>query len=173
MKNAQKLVAGAFAVTALSALTNGANAQTAASTSASGSVSIVTPLTMTKTADLSFGQVLRPTAAGSVTIDTAGNRTLTSVTAGSATATGGRAAFVISGEGGLAMNLSIGSLAMVGGGATIPVTLSPAAGSSSISLSSTTGAQVLTLGVGGIIALASGQAAANYTGTFTVSVNYN
>jgi hypothetical protein len=172
MRKSLQILAGGFVVSA--AVSSQGMAQTAASTSATGSISIVTPLTLTKTSDLSFGQILRPTATGTVTISTAGARTLGGgATAGSATATGGRAAFVISGEGGLAMNLSIGTLAMVGGGATIPVTLSPAAGSSSISLSSTTGAQVMTLGIGGVISLASGQAAANYTGTFTVSVNYN
>lgn len=169
--------AGALALGILSA--NSAFAQSTASASAAGSTTIIQPVTVSKTADLIFGRVVRP-GTGSDTISITNLSDAVTATGGTAfpIATSGvttsRAKFTVAGEGGQTVSLTVPtSFSMTGTGTAIVVTLS----------SDKTGSQALggTLGtsssivvnVGGSFALASTQATGAYSGSFTVSAAYN
>lgn len=92
-----------FAAAALvAAVASPAFAQSSASTTGTGSVTIVRPLTITKNADLAFGTVVRPaTGSGTAVVSAAGARSVTGGVVGlSSGATPAAAQFTVSGEGG-------------------------------------------------------------------------
>jgi hypothetical protein len=162
------LVAGA-ALGSSSAL-----AQNTANTTATGSVTIISPITINKTADLSFGRIVRPST-GSATITVA--NTADTVTTGTAVALSGiavsRAKFTIAGEGAQAISITVGSLTLNGPSAsTLAVTLSPDQSSGAVLSGALGAAGSLTLNVGGSFSLPSTQTTGAYTGTFTVTVAY-
>lgn len=153
-------------------------AQSAANTdsaSASGSVTIVRPVTITKTSDLAFGRIVKPrTGMGTVSIANSSN----SVVAGSGAValsgiTTSRAAFTVDGEGGQVVTTSIPStMTLSGNNDSITVNLSPDFGSTVTLSGSSASAGSATLNVGGSFDLASSRASGAYTGSFTVSVAY-
>lgn len=137
---------------------------------------VIRPIDITKTADLQFGGVTRPsTGSGSITLTPAGVASVTGnnvrrMASPSPTA----AAFTVTGEGGQAVTVSVPST----------FTLSGSAGSVTATTSSTgSGAQVLSgsigsagtvqVKVGGTIPLSSSTAVGTYSGTLTVTVQYN
>jgi hypothetical protein len=150
-------------------------AQATANTSASGSATIIRPITISKTADLQFGRVVLPSS-GSATVTIA--NTADSISTGTAVALSGittsRGKFTISGESAQAINITVGTLSMSGPSAsTLAVTLSPDQVSGAALSGATIGsAGSLTLNVGGSFALPSTQTTGVYTGTFTVNVGY-
>lgn len=171
----------ALAATGLLASAAPAFAQ-AANTSndtANGSVTIIRPLTITKSADLVFGRIVEPrTGTGTVSIANTGN----SVTAGSgavalAGITTSRAVFGVSGEGAQVVNVSMpATFDLTKGADSITVTLSPDWNTTTnqVTLSGAlAGAGAASLNVGGSFNLPSTQASGAYTGTFTVTVAYN
>lgn len=166
----------AGALGALGLMTGGtAQAQATASDTATGSVTIIQPLTIAKDVDLAFGRIVKPASgSGSVTI---ANTSDTVTAAGGAVALPGittsRAKFTIAGEGGQAVTVSVpASFNMLNGSNTIAVALTPDL-SSPTSLSGALGsAGGATLYVGGNFSLPAGQATGLYTGTFNVSVAY-
>ena len=77
-----KIIATAIVAAALLGGSNAAFAQATANTSASGSVTIIRPITITKTADLQFGRVVLPSS-GSATVTIANTAdTISTGTAG-------------------------------------------------------------------------------------------
>lgn len=161
------------AVVGLLALSTPALAQNSANTSATGSVTIIRPITITKTADLQFGRIVKP-ATGSASVTIA--NTADSVSAGTAVSLGGtisRAKFTIDGEGGQAISVSVGSLTMNGPSAsTLVVALTPDQ-VTGVQLSNALGAAgSLTLNVGGSFPLPAAATTGLYSGTFTVTVAY-
>lgn len=169
-----KIISAAIVAAGLIGSSNAAFAQATANTSASGSVTIIRPITITKTADLQFGRVVLPST-GSATVTIA--NTADTISTGTAVALTGittsRGKFTIGGEGAQAINITVGTLTMTGpSAATLAVTLSPDQVSGAV-LSSTLGsAGSLTLNVGGSFSLPSTQVTGAYTGTFTVNVGY-
>ena len=166
---------GALAFGILS--TNPALAQ--ASASATGSTTIVQPVTVTKTADLVFGRVVRPvTGSDTVSITNASDAVTASGGSAVSVATTGvttsRAKFTVAGEGGQTVALTIpANFTMTGTGTDILVTLSSdKTGSQSLggSLGSSSS---ISVNVGGSFTLAATQATGAYTGSFTVSAAYN
>lgn len=147
-----------------------------ASATASSSVTIIRPLTMTKDADLSFGRVVQPRSGGdTVTLANTGN---TVTTGGSAVVLGGiatsRAVFTVSGEGGQAVGVTIPSSFNLSDGAShsISVTLLPDVGTSVTLSNALAAAGSKTINVGGSFSLPSSQASGLYSGSFTVNVAY-
>ena len=142
---------------ALSTLAAHAHAQNVATGTATGSVTIVQPITITNTAGLQFGKLAQPGSAASVTITPAGAVTRTGVS-GVGTQTTSAAAFSVGGD-----------------GAAVFAIASPSASFSMLAgTSGTTGtAGAASFTVGGTMALAANQAAGAYTGTFNVTVTYN
>jgi spore coat protein U-like protein len=159
---------------ALSTLAAHAYAQNAATGTATGSVTIVQPITITNTAGLQFGKLARPASAASVTITPAGAVTRTGVS-GVGTQTTSAAAFSVGGDGAAVFAIASPSASfsmLAGTSGTIVVTTSLSAATGT--LSGTTGtAGTASFTVGGTMPLAANQVAGAYTGTFNVTVTYN
>lgn len=170
-------IAGALALGILSA--SPAFAQASASANATGSTTIIQPVTVTKTADLVFGRVVRP-ASGSDTVSITNASDAVTATGGTAVpiattgVTTSRAKFTVAGEGGQTVALTVpANFSMTGAGTDIVVTLSSdKTGSQSLggALGSSSSINV---NVGGSFTLAATQATGAYTGSFTVSAAYN
>jgi len=142
----------------------------AATATANASVTILAPVTITKTADLIFGSVAPTTSAGTVVMSAAGARTGTNVTL-SSTATGNAAAFNLSGDANSTFSVTLpSSTTLTGPGSSMTVN---AFTSSPSSTGTFNGSGAATLTVGATLAVGANQAAGSYTGTFSVTVDYN
>jgi hypothetical protein len=171
-------VIGAIAALA-SAQAAEAQAPTSASTSATGSASVVQPITLVKNSDLAFGSLVRPSlGSNTVTIDpTSGARTLSGTGDASLAAnrTASRATYSVAGEGGATFSVTVPSsftMARVGGNETLPVTLTASAVSGALSGSIGAGGSA-NFSIGGSLPLSSTTVSGDYTGTFNVTVGYN
>lgn len=139
--------------------------------------SVLRGISVSVGSNLIFGSVLRPlSGTGSVSLSPSGQRSFTNGVIGLATPTAETASYTISGEGGQLVSVSIPpSFVMTrsGGSETLTVTTSNDVVSSPI-LSNTLGkGGTYTFDVGGSFPLDSGAALGAYTGTFTVTVQYN
>lgn len=147
------------------------------SATADSSVEIIIPIEIEKTADLSFGTVARPiSGSGTVSIDpTTGARTVGGSAAAVTGGSTGRAVFSVTGDGARAYTATIpASFALTNGtpAEDITVTLTSSLGSTG-AVSTVLTAGAATIGVGGDFTIADTTPAADYTGSFTVSVAYN
>jgi len=150
--------------------------------SANASATILTPITILKSADLNFGSVVASRAeSGTVVVPASSstNRTLTAVTE----ITGNKgtisaAAYTVSGESSAAYSVSLPANASIGDGSSNTMTVDVFTSS----LDSNTGQLAATgqraagtqdFQVGGTLNVAAGQAAGAYTGSFDVTVAYN
>lgn len=135
------------------------------------------PITITNSTPLAFGRILRPTTGhGSVSLSaTTGTRTVAGTGAlGLGTPTPTRAAYSVSGEGGQAFSISVPSnFQMTGPGTPLPVSLSSTASGSQVLSGALGAAGNLSFFVGGQFSLNSTTAQGEYTGSFTVTVQYN
>ena len=152
---------------------------TQASETATGSVTVVQPITLVKSTDLAFGSLVRPSlGANTVTIDPAsGVRSISGSGDGSLSSalTASRATYSVGGEGGLAFSVTVPSsftMTRSGGVETLPVALSASALSGALS-GSVGSAGSASFSVGGAVPLSSSTVAGDYTGTFDVTVGYN
>ena len=147
-------------------------AQVSATANASGT--IVTPIAITKTVDLNFGNIAVGSTAGTVVLAPAGTRTTTGgVTLPATTGTVSAAEFNVTGQAGYTFSITLPST---------PTTVSSGANSMTVNAFTSTptptgtltgGAQ--TVKVGATINVGANQAAGTYTSAtpFTVTVNYN
>ncbi|MCW3120245.1 MAG: hypothetical protein JWM28_4327 [Chitinophagaceae bacterium] len=142
---------------------------------ATASATIVTPIGITKTTDMSFGNIAVGASGGTVVLDTAGVRTPTGgVTLPATTGTVASAVFAVTGSGTYTYTITL---------PTSDVTLTRASGSETmvanafISNPSGTGQLVSgaqNIAVGATLTVAAGQVAGIYTSSaFPVTVNYN
>jgi hypothetical protein len=168
------VVAAALAVVAAGS----ARAQTSASQSTTASVKIVEPITLTKTGDLAFGTVAKPsTGANSVTISTTSDTPALGGAGDAAlmASTASRAAFTVGGEGGSAFSITVPPVVTMtrsGGAQTIAVNLT--ASSTSGTLSGSAGsAGSASFTVGGAFMVSAGAATGAYAGAFNTTVAYN
>jgi hypothetical protein len=140
-----------------------------------GKIKAFRSLAVAKTQDLSFGRIQRPTS-GSSTINlnaNSGARTVSGNAVGFATPTPTRAAFTITGEGGQQVSLSVPTTIDLTGPATLPVTITKT-GSNAPSLSAGLGnAGSFSFTVGGSFTLSPTTPVGAYSGTLTVTVDYN
>lgn len=162
-----------FAATATSAF-----AQASSTQNTTGSTRIIQPIALTKTTDLAFGSVVRPTSGtNTVAIDQAtGARSLSGGgNAAAAPSTTSRAAYSVAGEGAQTFSITVPAtfnMTRVSGSEILAVTLTSTATSGT--LSGTLGsAGAATFGVGGSFPVATTTVSGNYTGTFDVTVAYN
>ena len=137
---------------------------------------VIRPINISKTADLQFGRVTRPTS---------GTGSLTLTPDGAASATGTNvirfpsptptaADFTVTGEGGQAVTVSVPSTVTLSGTAGSVVATTSATGSGSQVLSGSTGsAGSLQVRVGGSIPLSDSTPMGTLTGTLAVTVQYN
>jgi len=175
MKNVIKSFAAA--TIAFFAFGTSANAQQTASATAAASATIITPISITKTVDLNFGNVaVDASNGGTVIMAPAGTRTTTGnvslpATSGSPTA----ASFTVNGQGNYTYAITLPSSPVTiddGNSHTMTVTTFTSTPSTTGTLSSGT----QTLNVGATLNVSAGQATGTYTtgaSPFTVTVNYN
>ncbi|RZJ95732.1 MAG: DUF4402 domain-containing protein [Brevundimonas sp.] len=172
-----KTIAAAAALLAV-AVASPALAQSA-STTGSGSITVIRPLTVTKNADLHFGTVVRPsTGSGTVTVSAAGARSVSGGVVGLSSGDTPQAAqFTVDGEGGQSISVTIpATFSIANGSDTLTVTTSNnlTGSAAAQTLSNALGAAgSLVFKVGGSVPVASSSPTGVYTGSFTVSAAYN
>jgi hypothetical protein len=148
----------------------------AASATASSSSTVVTPITITKSADLAFGKFAAGTG-GTVTVSTSGARSVTgAVTGMSSTTTAAK--FDVAGETGATYSITLsGTTVLTSGSDTMAfAAISDLTGANSTSgtvPSGTLTAGTQSIYVGGTLTVGSAQAPGTYTGTVIASVDYN
>lgn len=176
MTNRLFAAAAALAVVAFAAP---ALAQSTASTTGTGSITVIRPLTVTKNADLKLGTVVRPASgSGTVVVSAAGVRSVTGGVVGLSSGDTPQAAqFTVDGEGGQSVSVTVpATFTMANGSDTLTVTtnnnLSGSAAAQTLS-NATGAAGSLSFKVGGTVPVASTAPTGVYTGTFTVSAAYN
>ena len=139
-------------------------AQTSDSENATASATIVAPITITKVADLDFGDIVADaTAAGSVTLSTAGVAVPTTVQH-----LGGESAASVSVTGVVGQTFSVSAIPginLTGPGTAMPATFTSNCGTCTIGTDG--------VAVGGTLTVNANQAAGSYSGVFTVTVSYN
>ena len=172
MKNITKVLA---IVTIALGLSNSSFAQ--ATTSASASATIITPITIVKTADMNFGNVaVSATLPGTVILAPAGTRTTggTGVTLPATAGTVTAASFTVSGQASYTYAITLPASCVITDAASHTMTVNGF--TSSPSATGTIGAggsQVLT--VGATLNVSAAQGAGTYTNAtgVPVTVNYN
>jgi Mat/Ecp fimbriae major subunit len=164
LKNMKKFALKALAASAIVATGFGATAANAATADANATAVILAPVTVTKTADLDFGTIAVGTSGATVAVSTAGARTCgTGLVCSGATSA---AAFTVSGVTGQTVSVSLpGSVSLTSGANTMSATLTSSAASIVLD-----GTDAFT--VGGTLTVSGTQAAGNYSGLFTATVNY-
>jgi hypothetical protein len=140
-------------------------AQAANSVSAGASVEIAAPIAITQDTALAFGNIGPSAASGTVTISTAGAKSVT----GGVTDLGGSAAageFTVTGASGASYSVTVpASVSLTGPGTAMTATLTDDA-----SGTLTGGSE--TFNVGATLSVGANQATGSYSGTYTVSVDY-
>lgn len=171
MKNIFKtlVVAGAF-------LAINSDSYGQATATANASATIVTPISITKTQDMNFGNIaVSASTGGTVVLAPAGTRTATGgVTLPATTGTVQTARFTVNGEGSYTYAITLPSTAVeLNDGASHTMELTTFTSNPSATGTLSSGTQ--TLNVGATITVAAGQTAGTYTTTspFSVTVNYN
>jgi Mat/Ecp fimbriae major subunit len=154
----------ALALTGVVALGFSASAANAATASATAKANILKQITVTKTADLDYATIVTGAAASTVQITPAGVKTCGAGL--TCTGTVSAAAFTVVG--------TVGAIANV----TVPASVSLSSGANSMTSTLVGSATTLTLAasntltVGGTLSVGGGQADGVYSGTFTVTVDY-
>lgn len=171
-----KKIFAALAVSAAAfSLGTAANAQSSATASANGSTTIVRPITITNTADLAFGRIVKPST-GTGTVAIADNADTVSAASGAVALSGittSRAKFDIAGEGGQVISVAVpASFDMANGGDTITVTLDPDLGSTTTLSGALAAAGSASLNVGGTFNVPAATPTGLYSGSFSVTVQY-
>ncbi|KTE18542.1 hypothetical protein ATE67_17720 [Sphingopyxis sp. H050] len=149
---------------AIAALAMNASAAHAATATATAKARILQQLTLTNTSDLDFATVVSGTTASTVVVSTAGARTCGSGL--TCIGTPGAAGFNLVGTSGALVGISGPSTATLTSGAnnmTVGLTYS----NTTVTLGTTN-----SFSVGGTLNVGANQAAGNYTGTFTVTADY-
>jgi hypothetical protein len=132
------------------------------------------PMVLTKTSDLAFGRVVKPTSGSSeLMVSMGGARTLTGGDAVLVSSTFSRASYTATGEGGQAISIAAPAFNMTNGtGGSVTVT--PILPSGLTGLSGAVGASgSYSFYVGGKFTMTPTTPSGGYTGSFTVSVAYN
>jgi hypothetical protein len=145
-----------------------------ASLLSAGVVTAYRSLGVSKVSDLQFGIVSRPKTSGTVTLDpNTGVRTVTGGAVGFASPPPTLASFEITGEGGQAFSVSLPSTLQLGGPTNLNVHTTTNLSGTPVLSNSLGGVGTFTLKVGGSFPIANGSLTGTYSGTFSVTVNYN
>jgi len=161
-----------FAIAGFVAILGSPSDSRAATTSASATATVVTPMAISKNADLLFGKFVANTG-GTVAMATTGTRTAGgAVVLFSQGSTSNAASFAVTGEGAYTYAITLpadGAVTLSSGGNNMAVNsfISNPSGTGTL----TAGAQ--TLLVGGTLTVSNAQAPGSYSGSFNVTVDYN
>ena len=149
-------------------------AQTSAFDTATANANIIPAISITRTANLNFGDILQPGATGGTAVVTPGGvRNVSGVLGAGGTVNA--AAFTVGGSGAKQFNIVVtpATLAISNGTTTMNVdTWTTSCVSPCTFPGAVATAQTLPLTVGGTLNVNAAQALGAYTGTFTVTVNY-
>ena len=153
---------------------------TSSTASATAAVQLIRPITVNKSADLTFGSIVKPsTGTGTVAVSANGSRAVTGTGAAALTSAAATAArFVIDGEGGQAITVTVArSFALKSSGnpdLTVTTTNDLPGGSTTQTLPASLGSDgSLTVNVGGAFDVSSATPTASYSGQFSVTAAYN
>ncbi len=154
------------------AFTAGAFAQSASATATATAV-IVSPITLTRTADMSFGNIIADVDGGTVVLVPAGTRTLNGLTSPSLPGTVTAASFNVSGLANATYAITLPPTHDISNGVqtmTVNTFTSTPTPTGALSVAGTQ-----TINVGATLNVGANQAAGTYTNAagFTVTVNYN
>jgi hypothetical protein len=145
----------------------------AAQAPANVTATAITPITISKTADLRFGKFSALTG-GTVVVSTAGARSATGAVILSSTDAGGAAAFTVSGDPNATYAITLPSTATITHTTDATKTMSVGTFTSNPSGTGTLSAGgSQTLNVGATLTVSGAQTVGSYTGTFDVAVEYN
>lgn len=161
----------AFVSLAVISLSSG-NAGAADSATANATATVMTPISIAKSADLDFGAFAAGTG-GTVVIGTDGSRSSTGAVVESASDTGNNAEFAVSGQANATYAITLpgdGTVTITSGANSMAVNTFTSDPSGTGTLD---GSGNQALNVGATLVVGSGQAAGSYTGTFDVTVEYN
>jgi spore coat protein U-like protein len=168
----KKLIALFAAIVLVSGLTT-VRAQVTAN--ASGSATIITPISITKTTDMNFGNVAVSASLGTVVLTPAGIRNPTGgVTLPAVTGTVAAAVFHVTGSGASTYAITLPTTYTINDGASHTMIINAFTSTPSVTGALTSGAQDIQ--VGATLNVAGAQVAGTYTNTLTpfpVTVNYN
>jgi hypothetical protein len=176
MKN--RIITLAIVLTALFTVANSASAQGNGNANANGKTKIVAGLSLAKTQDLQFGQIVRSAVAGTITLDaTSANR----VAAGGVTigqnAGNTAARFTATGEPGYLYTVTLPASAVTltktvtsGTAPTLTVSSFTSTLASGLGTLAVDGTQ--SFNVGGTLNVGANQETGDYTGQFNVTVSY-
>jgi hypothetical protein len=140
------------------------------SATANASAVIITPIAITKTTDMSFGNLAVGASGGSIILSTASGRTATGDVSYQAAPAATAAAFDVTGSAGLSYAITLPTTATITSGAnsmTINTFVSNPTSPSTLVAGSNT------LLVGATLVVGASQPTGTYTGTFDVTVGYN
>jgi hypothetical protein len=178
MNKHSRFISNGFKLAVMALAISGAGSAMAATATATSTSVVITPIQITKTADLSFGSIAGGATAGTVTVSPNGSRSFTggTVTAGG---TSTAAQFSVTGQAGLTYSISLAgtSSQLTSGGnnlgftAISDVTASAITTGTAPSGTLTGGNQ--TIFVGGVLTVGINQLAGTYTGSINVAVDYN
>jgi Mat/Ecp fimbriae major subunit len=169
-KKMRNLVLRRAVLAATAAATLGsAGSALAASASATATATIVQAITLTNTASLNFGSIAPNTTGGNVVVDSADTRS--SCDAGFCSGTVTSAAFTVAGAPSYnySITLPTTSASLTGAGTAMTVSSFAHSAGATPALSATGAASFK---VGGTLAVGGGQTAGTYTGSFSVTVDY-
>lgn len=157
-----------------------AHAQSTASALASGTIKVTRPISVTKNLDMAFGTIVK--GAGTVTIANDGTRTAGGATTALASTSASQAQFTISGEGGQSISVQVPANFTMSNSTTGNGTLTV---TTTHDMQGSVGAQTLSgalgdasngslvVNVGGSVPLLANTPTGVYTGSFTVTADYN
>jgi hypothetical protein len=166
-----------FTVTILAVVCsyNSTFAQQTASATATASATIITPISISKTADMNFGNIaVSASAGGTVVLAPAGTRSTTgSVSLPATTGSPAAAAFTVTGQGNYTYAITLPSTATLTDGASHNMTAGTFTSNPSSTGTLSSGTQNIT--VGATLTVAAAQTPGTYatSSPFTVTVNYN
>ena len=164
-----------FSACAIFMLALGTKASAQASASATATATIVTPITITKTSDMNFGNVaVQAATGGTVVMTPAGARSATSgVTLPGTPGTVSAASFTVNGQAGYTYAISLPTAVTLTDAASNQMTVNGFTSTPTATGTLTAGTDILN--VGGTLNVTAGQTPGVYTSAtpFTVTVNYN
>ena len=168
----RRLAMALAGIAGLGALALDSGPASAASTSGTANATIIAPITIGAILTLEFGQIVTGAGVSVVRVTSGGARSLVS---GNATLAGGTfraGTFDIGGEGNAtyAITLPAGAATLTGPGTDMTVDTWTSSPSGTGTLS---GGGAQTISVGGDLNIGASQATGSYTGTYTVTVDYN
>lgn len=137
---------------------------------------VIRPISIAKLQDLQFGSVTRPSSgSGTLTLTPGGVASVTGTNVRRFPSPAATAAqFTVAGEGGQAVTVSVpSSVTLSGSSGSVTATLSNTGGGAQVLSGSTGTAGSVQVNVGGTVPLSGTSALGTFTGTVTVTVQYN